>query len=617
MLRGGLGRLTPRRARPAVAAAVALLASGAVAVAPHAGAASIPGPTVSLAHAIAIGEGFDICQAPPTSTMRAWLKSPMRSVNIYFAGAERACSDQPYLSAEWVRTVTANGWSLIPTDVDRQPPCYSGTKAKISRTPSVALQQGKDAADTAIDSTPTGLRALGIPRHSPAYIDIENFPAGHPTCDTAVRQFMLGWINELRARGYRAGVYGLPTGAIRVLVAAHKANSSYPIPDAIWFARYDGVDSTASADIPSTYLPYHRIHQYLAGVDRTYGGIKLNIDKDAMHGDVVRMSALATPPGPPYAYAAIGSPGTTSTTPGSINLRAAPSSQSMQIGSVRDGDAINIECQAAGETINGDYVWDKIDNPAYDPLNPLSPQYVYISDLYTNTTGGDGVSTAIQHCEYTPPTVTVTSLPLTTLHSSVTFSYSASDESGIAAYDVRWMAATDRSGFGAWHYPSTWQRTRAKSETLTGLAPGGTYCLSVRAYDRLTNRSKWSPATCIARALDDRAMTADSRWKRRTSSGYYMSTYTSTQIYRAAMSRTNEQVYRIGIVATRCVSCGKVRILVGGQSVGVIDLTASTVQRRRTLLLPAFTSLRKGTVTIRVISSGKTVQIDGLVISRR
>ncbi|HET7312381.1 MAG TPA: glycoside hydrolase domain-containing protein [Mycobacteriales bacterium] len=610
---GGLRRLAPRSARPAIAAAVALLASGAVAVAPHAGAATIPGPTVSLAHAVVRGEGFDICQAPPTSTMRAWLKSPMRSVNIYFAGADRACSDQPYLNPEWVRTVTANGWSLIPTDVDRQPPCYSGPKARISWTPSIAQQQGKDAADAAIDG-PTGFKALHIPRHSPAYIDIENFPAGHPACDTSVRRFMLGWIDELRARGYRAGVYGLPTGAIRVLVSSHKSNSSYPIPDAIWFARYDGVDSTWSADIPSTYLPNHRIHQYLGGVDRTYAGITLNIDQDAMNGDVVRMSGLATPSGPPYAYAAIGSPGTTSSAPGAINLRGDPSTKNTKVGTVHDGDMINIECQAAGENINGDYVWDKIDNPNF---TIGSPQYVYISDLFTNTTGGNGVSSAIAHCETTPPTVTVNPLPLTTLNAAATVSYSATDASGIGAYDVRWTSATDRGGFSAWHYPSTWQHTRSKSETLTGLAPGGTYCLSVRAYDRLTNRSRWSPATCIARPLDDRALSAGSRWNRATRSGYYFSTYTATRTYRASMSRSDEQVYRVGIVATRCATCGKVRIIVGGHSVGVISLTAPKALHKQTLLLPAFTSLWKGTVTIRVISSGQTVQIDGLVVSRR
>jgi hypothetical protein len=35
------------------------------------------------------------------------------------------------------------------------------------------------------------------------------------------------------------------------------------------------------------------------------------------------------------------------------------------------------------------------------------------------------------------------------------------------------------------------------------------------------------------------------------------------------------------------------------------------------LLLPAFSSLHTGTVTLRVITSGKTVQIDGLVVSQR
>jgi hypothetical protein len=330
------------------------------------------------------------------------------------------------------------------------------------------------------------------------------------------------------------------------------------------------------------------------------------------------MTSMTVPAGPPpYLYAATGSPNTTSpTSPGSINLRSTPSNadKSNLAGTVHDGDTLSIRCQTVGSTVNGDYVWDKIDNP---DTSALAPKFVYIHDLYTNTTGGNGVSRFIQHCERTAPTVTVTPLPLTTLSSSVTVSYSATDASGISSYDVRWRSATDRSGFGAWHYPSAWQKTRSKSQTLTGMAPGGTYCVSVRAYDRLTNRSRWSPDTCIARPLDDRAMSAGSLWHRMSGSGFYLSTYTSTKTFRAALTRGSERMYRVGIVATRCASCGKVRILIGGQSVGVIDLTASSPQRRRTLLLPAFTSLHTGTVSVRVITSGKTVQIDGLVVSQR
>ena len=609
-----------RRSRPAIAVALALLTSGAVAAAPRARAATpVPGPTVSLAHAVVTGEGFDLCQAPPTSTLRAWLASPFRSVNIYFAGSQRACSNQPYLSAEWVRTATANGWSIIPTFVGLQPPCYGGTKAKISTNPTTAQKQGRRAADNAIDSMPTGLQALRIPRHSPAYVDIENFPAGHPTCDTSVRRFLLGWINEMRARGYRAGVYGLPTGAIRVLVAAHKANSSYPVPDAIWFARYDGDDSTRSADIPSTYLPGHRIHQYLGNVSRTYAGIKLNIDLDAMKGDVVRASSVTTPSGPaPYAYAVAGSPNTTSTTPGSVNLRGDPSTQNAAVGTVHDGDPLNIECQTVGETVNGDYVWDKVDNPNF----PISgPQFVYIHDLFTNTTGGNGVSPAIAHCETTPPAVTVNPVPTATLRSSVTVNYSASDadtgRSGISAYDVRWRSATDRSGFGAWHYPTAWQHTRAKSQTLTGLAPGGTYCLAVRAYDRLTNRSHWSASTCTARALDDRAMTAGSAWKRLADNVFYLHTVTSSKVGGAHVQRADERLLRVGVVATVCPTCGRVRLYVAGTRVGVIDLAAPQRLRQQILMLDPFSSLRTGRVTVKVISGGKQVAIDGLVVSRR
>lgn len=607
-----------RRSRTAVAAAFMLLTSGAVAVAPNAGAATKPGPKVSYSRVVESGLGFDVCDAPPTSTMRAWLASSYRAVNIYFAGHQRLCSTQSQLTADWVRTVTANGWSIIPTYVGLQAPCYGGSKKKMSTNATTAQAQGRAAADDAIDFPPTGLTALGFHRGTPAYVDIEpyNVPAGNTSCDRSVRRFVRGWIERLRARGYRAGVYSTPTSGIRAIVAGHRVSSSYPVPDDIWFARYDNVVTTRSADIPSTYLPNHRIKQYCCplnpdktGYTESHAGLTLNIDKDAMGGDVEHASSVTTPSAtatgvggaPAYTYAVSGAPAS------GLNVRTSPSTSGTSLRTLANGTTIQIECQTVGDTVHGDYVWDKL----------ATPDDEYVHDLYTNTTGGNGVSPAIKHCETAPPTLTVTPLPTTTLRSSVTVSYTASDDSGVASYDVRYRKATDRGGFGHWQYPSAWQRTSAKTETLTGLTPGGTYCLSVRARDRLTNVTRWSRDTCVARPLDDRALTVGTSWHRQTGNVFYLHTVTSTKTAGVRLSRTNEQLLRVGIVATRCPTCGKVRILVGGTSVGVIDLSNPTTLRRRTLLLDPFATLRTGTVTIRVMSSGKQVAIDGLVVSRR
>jgi hypothetical protein len=58
-----------------------------------------------------------------------------------------------------------------------------------------------------------------------------------------------------------------------------------------------------------------------------------------------------------------------------------------------------------------------------------------------------------------------------------------------------------------------------------------------------------------------------------------------------------------------------VAVYVGATKIGTISLYATTTHYQRLLLLPRF-SLGTRTVTIKVLSSGKTVQIDGLLSTR-
>jgi hypothetical protein len=151
--------------------------------------------------------------------------------------------------------------------------------------------------------------------------------------------------------------------------------------------------------------------------------------------------------------------------------------------------------------------------------------------------------------------------------------------------------------------------------TANGLAAGYDYCWSVRAIDKAGNASAWSAARCTAIALDDRSMTRSSGWHLSSGTAYYLRTLTSTTHLGAAMSRSGASVARVGVVVTTCASCGKVALYVGSKLIGTVDLHSSTTRHRVVKLLPKF-SLRNGTVKVKVLTSGKSVAIDGLVVSR-
>lgn len=211
--------------------------------------------------------------------------------------------------------------------------------------------------------------------------------------------------------------------------------------------------------------------------------------------------------------------------------------------------------------------------------------------------------------------------PLTTA-STVPVAWTGADiGTGIANFDVRYARSAWNAGFTAWRYPSTWQHTTRLS--LAAAVPAGyTDCFSMRARDAAGNVSAWTTMRCSARALDDRALSAGKGWTRKKSKvstgphGYYGKTYTATTHAGATLTRTAVQTSRLALVATRCRTCGTVGVYLNGKLLHKVSLSAKTTQHRALVNLPRF-SLRKTTVTIKVLSSGKAVQIDGLATSRR
>jgi len=209
-----------------------------------------------------------------------------------------------------------------------------------------------------------------------------------------------------------------------------------------------------------------------------------------------------------------------------------------------------------------------------------------------------------------------------TVSSVIPISWSGSDTgSGVVNYDVRYARAAWNGRFGAWAYPAGWQRT-AKVSLSAAAKPGSTYCYSTRARDAAGNLSAWSATRCSARALDDRALKAGSGWTRKTSkkstgaTGYYGKTYTASTRAGAVLTRTGVQTDRLALVATRCKACGTVGVYLNGKRLATVNLKAKTTQRRAMINLPRF-SLRTTTVTIKVLTNGRAVQIDGLATSRR
>ena len=578
--------------------AAAAAAVGLLTVVSAVPAQAATGTTVTPRIATGTGLGFDTCQAPTTAVLRAWTASPYRTVNIYFSGSQRRCPNQPLLTPDWVTTVLSNGWSLIPTVVDLQAPCASNSsKAKMSADLTTAASQGTAAAAQAhADLVNLGLGG------TIAYLDFEPFSSTDAACDRAVRAFSRHFVKRMHASGDKAGVYVNFAQGASVLVNDY--SNAYR-PDDIWVAQYNGV-ATATTQVIGTKWPHHRIHQYFSDPGtstETHAGEAMNIDGDAIDGDVVSAGSVATPSGAPYVYNVIGTPA------GTLNERAEPNTSQPPVMTANEGDALSIQCQATGEAIDGDYVWDKLTNG------------LYVSDLYTSTTGRNWVSPAVARCDTTAPTLSVAPLPAITVGPTATINWSAADSPdpdgnpngearGISGTTVRFRTANWRAGFGAWR---TYTTTTGSSVRLT-LSLGYTYCVQAQTRDLSGNPSAWSGSTCTTRPLDDRALAAGRGWTRKTSGHYYKFTFTKTSTKGRVLSFAKARARHIAVVAATCTTCGAVRVYIGTRYVGTVSLRASATRYRQLFDLKPF-AITSGTVKL-VTTSSRLAQIDGLVISR-
>ena len=223
--------------------------------------------------------------------------------------------------------------------------------------------------------------------------------------------------------------------------------------------------------------------------------------------------------------------------------------------------------------------------------------------------GAPATDTAAPTATITAPTKPFTFLP------SPTLSWSGQDAgSGVASYDVRLTTATVTQGFTGWTRPAAWQGLTTTSRAAS-LPYGGTVCFAVRAHDRAGNVGAWSAHRCVTRHVDERTAFQRGTWDYVYSPallGY--DGLRSTQ-QGAALSSRLTTVRRVGVVASTCPTCGTVGVYVGGALVGKISLVSSQLAHRRLLVLPAF-SARSGAVSVRVLTTGRPVLLDGLLLSR-
>jgi hypothetical protein len=223
--------------------------------------------------------GFDACTAPSVMAMKAW-KAKYSAIGIYIGGQNMAC-DYGNLSASWVKSVHAQGWSLLPLYVGLQAPC-NNFPAPINTANAAA--QGRAAANTAVADAVN----FGLGQGTPIYFDMESYKNSDRNCRNTVLRFLNTWTRELHDRGYTSGVYSSASSGVTDLVT-NRVIGGHPLaePDALWFALWDNDNNLIGTPyLPATRWPSDRVKQYAANKTQNVGGYTINIDVDRIHGAV-------------------------------------------------------------------------------------------------------------------------------------------------------------------------------------------------------------------------------------------------------------------------------------------------------------------------------------------
>ncbi|MGW6417607.1 glycoside hydrolase domain-containing protein [Streptomyces sp. NPDC055055] len=254
--------------------------------------------------ALFAGRAFDTCEAPSLAVMQAWRSSPYGAVGIYIGGRGRGCPTQRELTGEWVASVHAMGWRLLPLFVGSQAPCVVAPAKRPFAIGSNPVSQGTGEAAEAVRAA----KALGLAESSPLYLDIEGYRREDAGCAATTLSFVRAWNREVRRLGYLPGFYSSADSGVQDIEQARRAGTQ-DMPAVMWFARWNGsatLDSEPALH-PQAWTPHARIHQYAGDVAESYGGRRLMIDRNVVDAPVAR-PATRTVTGAAAAAAASSAP---------------------------------------------------------------------------------------------------------------------------------------------------------------------------------------------------------------------------------------------------------------------------------------------------------------------
>lgn len=239
--------------------------------------------------------------------------------------------------------------------------------------------------------------------------------------------------------------------------------------------------------------------------------------------------------------------------------------------------------------------------------------YAALIELWHPQVGSPEVRT--RFLDIAGPTTTLTAPTANTTESTtIPLAWTTADDvSGVDTTDVSVTAAPWNQAIFVQSENAIDDSTET-SGTYAG-TPGTTYCFTARSIDKVNNLGANSEQRCTTLPVDDASLVGSASWKRvKEANGHYLKTYSTTKEKGAKLTLKGVKAKRLALVIHKTTNGGKAVVKLGTQKLKTVKFEGTG--KRKIVKLATFDEVRSGKVTITVITDGKRVDVDGLIVAK-
>ncbi len=127
-----------------------------------------------------------------------------------------------------------------------------------------------------------------------------------------------------------------------------------------------------------------------------------------------------------------------------------------------------------------------------------------------------------------------------------------------------------------------------------------------------------SPATrTFTVPVNNTGLKASTGWAKRKHRGHFLNTFSQTKRKGATLKLRRSGIKAIALVVTKGRGNGTVKVFLGRTLLKKVSLSANRTVGKRVVLVKKFSSKKRGVITVKVVSRGKPVRIEGLGVASR